>query len=308
MTKVIDTNHNVTNHLAVLKAAGVETVIRYDNRLNPGGEKQVKLAEARAIASAGLGLGVVYEGAGDQSGQFSDAIGYLDAKYARDQASKRGQPDGSAEFFAVDFDANALQIRLNVIPYFQGIRRAFAEDNGLPKLRVGVYGSGLSCRSVTEAGLADLSWVSCSTGWTESHVFLAGGKWNLRQHTPQVIAGLDTDPNDLNPDRPDIGDFVPFGAAPEAPVAPAAVAAPVATPIPKPAPAHAATIGSHISWVQAALNALDGAGLAVDGVDGPATQKAVRAFQAAHGLAQDGIAGLDTEKAMDAALKARAAP
>jgi hypothetical protein len=306
-SRCIDTNHNVTNHLSALKAAGIETIIRYDNRLNPAGEKQIKPAEARAIAAAGMRLGIVYEGAGDQSGQFSDAIGYLDAKYARDQAGKRGQPDGSAEFFAVDFDANALQIRLNVIPYFQGVRRAFAEDNGLPKLRVGVYGSGLSCRSVAEAGLAELAWVSCSTGWTESHVFLASGKWNLRQHVPQIISGLDTDPNDINPDRSDIGDFVPFGGVAVASDGPAATPPSVAPPTPKPPPASTAMIGNHTSWVQAALNALDGAGLEVDGVDGPATQAAVKEFQAAHGLLQDGKAGPLTEAAMDTALKARAA-
>ena len=38
MTKVIDTNHNVTRKLAALKALGIETIIRYDNRLGPHGE------------------------------------------------------------------------------------------------------------------------------------------------------------------------------------------------------------------------------------------------------------------------------
>lgn len=306
MTQIIDTNHDVTRHLDALKAAGVRTIIRYDNRLNPGGEKQVKPAEARAIAAAGLRLGIVYEGAGDQSGQFSDGIGHLDAAYARDQAAKRGQPDGSAEFFAVDFDANPLQVRTNVISYFQGVRRAFAEDTGKPNLRVGVYGSGLSCRSVVEAGLAELVWISCSMGWSESRVLFASGKWNLRQHVPQIIAGIDTDPNDINPDRPDIGDFVPFGgavAAPEAPIAAPPPAPAVATPDAPVSP----TVGNHISWVQAALNALDKAGLAVDGDDGPATQAAVKAFQAAHGLPQDGVVGLHTEAAIDAALKGMAA-
>lgn len=306
MTQVIDTNHDVTRHLDAIKAAGVRTIIRYDNRLNPGGEKQIKLAEARAIAAAGMRLGIVYEGAGDQSGQFSDGIGHLDATYARDQAAKRGQPDGSAEFFAVDFDANGLQIRLNVIPYFQGVRRAFAEDSGKPKLRVGVYGSGLVCRSVAESGLAELTWLSESTGWTESHVYLASGKWNLRQHHPQTIAGLDTDPNDINPDRPDIGDFVPFGGAAAAPSDPIAAPPPAPAPAAPPAPAPP-TVGNHISWVQAALNALDKAGLAVDGEDGPATQAAVKAFQAAHGLSQDGVVGPHTEAAIDAALKEMAA-
>jgi hypothetical protein len=210
---VIDTNMDCTHKLAELKSLGIETVIRYDNRLNPHGEKQIKPAEARAIAAAGLRLGIVYEGAGDQPGQFSEGTGYLDAKYSREQAAERGQPDGSAVYFAVDFDANQFQIKRDVIPYFEGVRKALTEANNFPKLRAGVYGSGLSCRSVLEAGLVDLTWVSCSMGWTESHVFVASGRHNIRQHLPQVIAGLDTDPDEVNQAHPDIGDFVPFAAA-----------------------------------------------------------------------------------------------
>ena len=59
-------------------------------------------------------------------------------------------------------------------------------------------------------GLADLSWLSCSTGWSGSKEYLASNRWALRQHLPQRIAGLDTDPNDANGD---FGDFVPFAAA-----------------------------------------------------------------------------------------------
>lgn len=237
MTKIIDTNHDTTAKLATLKADGIEAVIRYDDRLNPHGDKQIKPAEARAIQAAGLRLGIVYEGAGDQVGQFSDAIGYADAKYSRAQAAERGQPDGSAVYFAVDFDPNAFQLKQSVLPYFEGVRRAFLEPANLPKLRVGVYGSGLTCQTVLSAGLAELTWVSCSMGWSESHVFVAGGRWNLLQHLPQTIAGLDTDPDEANPLHPDIGDFVPFGPLPDEPVVAAAPAGSVAGPAAQPAPA-----------------------------------------------------------------------
>jgi hypothetical protein len=238
--KIHDVDADCTNHLADLKDAGVEVLIRYDDRLNPRGAKQIKPAEAKAIGAAGLRLGIVYEGAGDQVGQFSDAIGYEDAKYSRAQAAERDQPDGSAVYFAVDFDPNAFQLKRDVLAYFQGVRRAFMEPGG-PKLRVGVYGSGLTCQTVVSAGLAELTWVSCSMGWSESHVYVAGGKWNLRQHQPQTVAGLDTDPNEVNPLHPDIGDFTPYAVEPAEPevaaVAIPAVAAPVPQPAPVPAPA-----------------------------------------------------------------------
>ena len=108
------------------------------------------------------------------------------------------QPAGSAVYFAVDFDASAAEIRSAIIPYFRGVARAFADDNGLPVYRVGVYGSGAVCAAVLDAGLAELAWLSCSTGWSGYRAFLASGRWTLKQHLPAMIAGLDADANDAN--------------------------------------------------------------------------------------------------------------
>lgn len=60
--------------------------------------------------------------------------------------------------------------------------------------------------------------------------------------------------------------------------------------------------------VQRMLNAVDGAGLAEDGQDGPDTQGAVKAFQAKAGLAADGKVGPRTRKALIAAYLQRGAP
>jgi lysozyme family protein len=57
------------------------------------------------------------------------------------------------------------------------------------------------------------------------------------------------------------------------------------------------------AWLQTALNK-HGASLIVDGIVGPDTRTAIRAFQASHGLAVDGIAG----PATIAALKAVPSP
>lgn len=204
MTKIIDTNQNTTGSLARLRAAGIETIIRYISPINPAGEKTVKAAEARAIAAGGMRLGLVCEGWGDfDHDAITGATGRRDAEFCLQYAPKVGAPKGACIYFAVDTDAGDQQINRLVIPYFQSIVDAFSDSD----YRIGVYGSGAVCRAVTE--IVDLTWLSCSLGWAESREYLVEQPtpWALRQHTPQTIAGLDTDPDDPNGD---IGDFIPF--------------------------------------------------------------------------------------------------
>ena len=54
----------------------------------------------------------------------------------------------------------------------------------------------------------------------------------------------------------------------------------------------------YVRWVQAGLNRISGAGLAVDGISGSMTKSAVRSFQTRQRLAADGIVGPQTEAAL----------
>jgi hypothetical protein len=216
MTKIIDTNCEVTARVAQLKALGIASVIRYINPLGTAGEKTVKTPEAHACAAGGLRLGLVCEGWGDFAhGGISAGAGERDGAFCRDYAADVvGAPQSATIYFAVDTDADRSQITKLVLPYFSAIRRQVGD-----RFRVGVYGSGAVCAAVLSAGTADDAWLSCSMGWSESRAFAAGNKWTLLQHLPQRVAGLDTDPNDVNPDGRPIGDFVPFSAAPPSPQA-----------------------------------------------------------------------------------------
>ncbi len=218
---IMDTNRDVSAHVPALKAAGVGTVIRYLNPLAPAGEKCIKPAEARAIAAAGLRLALVCEGWGDFAhGAISAGAGARDGEWCAHYAPTVGAPfgvgdDGNAAciYYAVDVDADAGQIQKQVLPYFRAARPPTVAAG----FRVGVYGSGAVCANVLAAGLAELAWLSCSLGWSGSRAFLAAGRWALRQHVPQLIGGLDCDPNEASGD---CGDFIPFAAP--APVAPPA--------------------------------------------------------------------------------------
>ena len=98
MTKIIDTNNDTTNVLAQLKGSGVETIIRYISTSTQR-EKCVKPPEAKAIAAAGLKLGLVFEvwgGSDDFShGDINSDSGAQHGQFARNWAASVGAPDGT---------------------------------------------------------------------------------------------------------------------------------------------------------------------------------------------------------------------
>lgn len=209
MAAILDTNHDTTPHLSALRAAGIETIIRYLSPIGPRGEKCIKPPEARAIAGAGLRLALVCEGWGDfPHGAISSGAGERDGAWCTDYAPTVGAPAGACLYYAVDVDAGAEQIRKLVLPYFRSIRTK--HDAAAIKYRSGVYGSGRVCAAVLAAGLADLSWLSCSMGWSGSRAYLAANGWALRQHVPATLCGIDCDADEANGD---FGAFVAFAAS-----------------------------------------------------------------------------------------------
>ena len=199
MTAIIDTNRDVTAQLPALQAAGVTTIGRYLNRLDPGEEKVIKPAEARAIAAAGLRLFLIFEIGGRPSGS---AQGHLDGRWSATYMPTIGAPAGAAIYYAVDYDAQADDM--------PGILAAFATFHAAvvaAGYRAGVYGSGDVCTAVTAAGFATLSMLSCSVDWSGSEAYAASRQWALLQHTPRPLCGIDCDTDVANGD---FGDFVPY--------------------------------------------------------------------------------------------------
>lgn len=211
-SKILDTNHDTTRRLPALKELGYTHLIRYIAT----GSKSITRAEAQAIAAARILLVTVYEAWGDTKGELDAAAGTRHAQEYLAKAPLIGQPPGSAMYFAVDNDESPARIRINILPYFAAAKAVIAG-----RYRVGVYGGGNVCTAVMDAGFAELGWLSNAKGWGGYTAFKASGRWSILQHLPAQIAGLDTDPDEINPARPDIGAFMPGGViAPVVPVEP----------------------------------------------------------------------------------------
>src|ERR1051326_1722392 len=209
---IIDTPFKTTSKIPCLISQGVTTVIRYYNFTNSTTfpNKRLELSEAEALAAKGLQMAVVFQQRQNTASDFSDLKGFAAGREAfRHAQNSIGQPAGSGIYFSVDFDASTSEIRDNIIPYFQGVRRAFEQESGGNALyRVGVYGSGLTGTTLTNEGLIELVWLAMSRGFRGTRDALNAGAFNLAQQPPaRTLCGMGVDFSDPNPNRPDFGAF-----------------------------------------------------------------------------------------------------
>jgi len=162
----MDTNIDCSPFTSCIATAGMKFVVRYySNSVS----KNLTRAEALALSKAGLQVGAVYEDFNNDVKFFSTALGQNNAAKALTLAAGIGQPAGSAIYFAVDFDPALADVRGPVSDYFSAVAKAFAVAP--TRYALGVYGSGLTCRIIRDAGLATFTWLSGSTGYQESAKF-----------------------------------------------------------------------------------------------------------------------------------------
>lgn len=175
----LSTNRLCESSAGCLQTAGKTFVIRYYSRTTQQPEKRLRPKEAAALARAGLQLAVVYQDRARETADFNLERGRLDGASAFAAAGQVGQPAGSAIYFAVDTDFSSAQITQFVLPYFKGVREALDEaSGGHSHYRIGVYGSGLTCRLLLQSSRVELTWLAEATGWRESKVFAA---WDVKQ-------------------------------------------------------------------------------------------------------------------------------
>lgn len=209
---IIDTPYNTTSKIPSLLSKGVKTVIRYYNFSNSSTfkDKRLELAEAELLSASGLNIAVTFQQRQNQIDDFSElkgiAAGRQAYRYARDHI---GQSAGSGIYFSVDFDADKSAINTNVQPYFKGVQQAFNEESaGNPQYRIGAYGSGLVCTTLSDNNLIELTWLAMSRGFLGTKEALKLGRYHLAQLAPEAkLCGLDVDFNEINPMYSDFGAF-----------------------------------------------------------------------------------------------------
>jgi hypothetical protein len=186
MHKVIDSPWELGHCANALKAAGVETVIRYYNHSNsirlP--QKRIEKAEYDDILEAGLSLAVVFQqrgGAGGNIGDLDAEAGARDSDRALALAETNGQPENSAIYFAVDHDYYKAADLASIKAYFGAVSSALRG-----KYRVGVYGSGTVGWAVRDAGFVDFIWLAAATGWSGTRDMLNTDQWALYQVVPPL--------------------------------------------------------------------------------------------------------------------------
>ncbi|QOZ77449.1 hypothetical protein XH83_19535 [Bradyrhizobium sp. CCBAU 53351] len=179
-----------------IKKAGFTFVCRYYRNASSH-YPPLSAQEVATLSAAGLSVVAVWESASDKIGHFSFTSGVNEATSAYHQALLAGQPKDTPIYFAVDADFNATEIAGPVRDYFRGIASGFdAISHHAPIYQIGVYGSGLTCGTLTNQGLAKYAWLAMSTGWRGSKTFKG---WNIKQSGETVNMGFDYDSDVAKP-------------------------------------------------------------------------------------------------------------
>lgn len=129
--------------------------------------KHLTEQELQNITKAGLRTFLIFQ---DHNGHnvraFSINQGIEDAQKALAALKKLGVQKGAVVYFSVDCDPFESQINKMIVPYFETINRIFRETGYV----VGVYGSRMLCRIISEKRLARYSFVGDITSMHHGNI------------------------------------------------------------------------------------------------------------------------------------------
>ncbi|WP_371031229.1 glycoside hydrolase domain-containing protein [Pseudoclavibacter sp. JSM 162008] len=142
--------------------------------------KNIKPGELATIFSEGMSVFPIFQEGGTVLGYFNYSRGVIAARNAHDAARAHGFKPGTTIYFAVDFDAMEHEVHSNIVPYFRAIKDTM-KVYGSPYL-IGIYASRNICTIVSDAGYAELSFVSgMSTGFSGNLGYPLPRNWAFDQ-------------------------------------------------------------------------------------------------------------------------------
>jgi Domain of unknown function (DUF1906) len=224
---IIDTPQNAAKVAAKLAAQNVKVIVRFFARKpQPGLREKVMASDGNMIDGVrepailirhGLSIVSLYQYRNNVPEKFlkgledtgsAKAEVTADAKAALEQARLVGQPEGSAIYFGVDFNANRAGMDA-VLEYFRAIGQTVGNHYA-----IGVYGNGFINRVLRQEKLVAYNWISASRAHAETPDFYNSGQWHLFQNQVdrrwfgppgKCSTGLDVDTNLQNPKVSSIG-------------------------------------------------------------------------------------------------------
>ncbi|TWE01178.1 LysM repeat protein [Neobacillus bataviensis] len=169
--------------LAGLKSNGIQYIARYLGN----SWKSMDKPEADAILDAGLKIVSIWETNPTNAAYFTKDKGISDAKEASSYANTIEQTEGSAIYFAVDYDAQPSDMA-SILNYFSGVR------DGMDKsYKVGVYGSYSVLQTLYRSHAVDFYWQT--TSWSRGNV--ADFNHILQYQHNTTLAGIQVDYNEF---------------------------------------------------------------------------------------------------------------
>lgn len=256
---------------AAIKAAGYVGVMRY---LSYDANKNLTPAELSGLHAAGLAVGLIWEaGATDELGGAD--TGALEYSQAESAADALGWPADRPVFFAADFAASGGQLE-TVAEYMRSC------VGGRP---AGIYGGIQTVDTLLAEGICAWGWQT--SAWSGSAVSSRAQLYQRQRPTTGLTGSFDEDVALAD----DWGGFPPVVAA-------TVISSPAPPFVPPfPGQIEQGSVGAAVVAFQRRL-AARGWSIRIDGDDGPDTTATIEAFQRQKGLAVDGIGGPITWRAL----------
>lgn len=147
----------------------------------PTSWKALSAAEARDISDAGLYIVSLYERTASRAREGA-AAGEMDGRQALTHAQRVGQPEGSAIYAAVDYDAPAADY-----DRVEAYLKAF--DGEIHGYELGVYGSYGVCKAMYERNVSQK--LMQTYAWSKGQVFAANSIYQYENDISVSGIGID---------------------------------------------------------------------------------------------------------------------